>query len=417
MKPVLHALLGLAALLLSGSISARPEAPMLLMSTPGEALVVDIPENPPLPPMQLKDAWYAVSLEGQTLILSRTDKTRVPDWQLVARKTGPTPQTTTPVRHALTLPAPALLAFRLMSTGGNEKLPALKPGSYPSALSAPALLHDRWVASVQANGKPWSLSTPSQRRKDGALLAGSLQLVATDAKGEQHILVPPAHGMAFERQELLWVGALRSDSELDLLLKRTWLTGEVEYVLKLGDSLGYARLDTDYPIQRFAQGIEEYEGTETHASQQRRLPEGKFGLAALKLSEEAWNQAIASAESEGLPRQLFDRQLMLNGEKIRFSFEYLPRLAANGSEPSSSQFMWEGAVLVRAHFRGKSQTLQQTGPLDGSALRLQVDMLNGEPAIEISWAPHYNNSFVSYWVWSERDKRFLRLSRAQSQGC
>ena len=108
---------------------------------------------------------------------------------------------------------------------------------------------------------------------------------------------------------------------------------------------------------------------------------------------------------------------MLNGEKIRFSFEYLPRLAANDSGPSSSQFMWEGPVLVRAHFRGKSQILQQTGPLDGSALRLQVDMLDNEPAIEMSWAPHYNNSFVNYWVWSERDKRFLRLSRAQAQGC
>lgn len=424
MKFAFLSMFALASLLLSISADAETSPPMLLLSTPGEALQIDIPENAPSPPMRLKKAWYSVSLDGPSLVLERIVTTRRPDWNLIASRTDSqasasivTPKSSEPTRHAIAMSKSAVLAFRLDRSDPDEKLAPFRAGRYSSTLPLPAILHDRWKSSFQSNGRIWTVSTESARRKDGAMLSGSLQLVAASDAGERLILVPPAHGMAFVRQELLWLGSLRPNSEFDLLLKRTWVTGEIDYVLKVGKSLGYAKIDPDYPHAYFSQGVEEYEGTETHVSQKRPPPEGKFGAAALTIPEEIWNQAVSGANAEGLPKVLFDRQLTLKSEKMRVTVEYLPRLESIESAPSSGQFFWEGPVLVKAHFRGKSQILLQTGSLDGGSFRLQLDMLNGEPAIEISVWPHYNNSFVYYWVWGGTEGRFLRLSKAQSQGC
>lgn len=423
MKIVWLSIVALTSLLLSNGAAAETSLPTLYLSTPGETLQIDIPEHAPSPPMRMKYAWYSVSIDGQDLSLERTVTTRRSDWNEVITQTGGeaitsslSPKTTTTTRHAIDMAKTALFAFRLDVTDPSEKLLPFKSGKYPSSLTMPALLHDRWSSSFQSIGEAWTVYTESERRKDGGLLAGSLSLVAKNESGKKRLLVPPAHGMAFERQELLWLGSLRPNYGFDLLLKRTWVTGEIEYVLKIGESLGYAKVDPDYPIAFFSQGVEGYESVATHISQKRLAPDGKFGVAAFSIDSETWNKALDTAKADGLPKLLFERQLMLNTEKIRVTFEYLQRLEATESSPSSSQFFWEGPVLVKIHFRGKSQTLLQTANLD-DGFRLQVDTLQGDPAIQIQESPHYNNSFVKYWVWDTTKGRFLRLYAAHSQGC
>lgn len=406
-------------LLLCCHAYADPAPPTLLLTTPGEVMVTDVPLQA-LPPRRMTRAWYAVSLKDGALVLDRVVTTRKPDWTLTTRSTaiagGPTEMAAPevpPARHALDMPDAAVLGFRLSDTTDSEA--AFKAGVYPSFLRLPVLVQDRWKASFSVDGADWTLLTQSSRRKDGALLAGSLALFADN--GRRQLLLPPAHGMAFERQELLWVGRLRPDSELDLLVKRIWITGEVEYVLRVGHALGYALIDPDRPIQFFSSGVEESEATDVHVAHKRQLPQGKFGLAAFSVGEEAWNSALAEAERQGLPAFLFDRQLSLNDEKVRFTMEYLPRIVNSGSAPSSSMLMWEGPIIIKAHFRGKTQALLQTGAQDGGGLRLQLGLHDGEPAIQMSFSPHYNNGFEVWWVWDATQQRFVRLYKVHQQGC
>ncbi len=412
-------------LLSLSSAHANDETPSLYLYAPGSALDSELAAHEPPPPTLLKRAWYAISLDGSTLVLDRSVTTRATDWQFTQRSTSRQTHASTlklnplaPSRHALAMPEAAFLAFRF-----DEKI-AFKAGRYASVLPVPALLHDRWNAAFGANGKQWTVSTESVRRKDGGLLAGSLQLVATSNTGEKRVLVPPAHGMAFQRQELLWLGALQSNSQWDVLLKRTWITGEMDYVLTIGKSVKSQTIDLDYPHTYFSSGVEEYEEIATHRSQKRARPEGKFGAVGFSISEERWNQAVSEAASQMLPKVLFDRQLMVGTEKMRVTIEYLPRLAypSESSTPpvmssSAEGFFWGGPVVVKAHFRGKSQALMQTGQLDGSAFHIELDGLEAEPGVRVSFSPHYNNSLVYYWIWGDPEGRFLRLSKEHGQGC
>lgn len=338
---------------------ARAESPTveMLLTTPGEALDMDIPDHAPPPPITLQAPWYAVSIKDGSLALQAVQATRKPDWNVIFKSTGtpadggsadsekPGPQ------HALALPDSALLGFRLLDQEKQSPLP-LRPGNYPAALALPATLHDRWQATVQLDGKTWHLSTASARRKDGVLLAGSLSLVATSDAGERQVLLPPTDGAAFQREELLWLGTLHSHKdkpEIDLLIKRTWLTGKVEYVLKVGDAFGVTAFDPDHPYEVFSQGVEAYIETEAYVQQHRPVPPDKFGTAAFSIAEDAWNPALDAAEKDGLPRLLFDRQLELDGEKLRFTIEYLPRVSATGSPLSAALTdFWTGPVISQS---------------------------------------------------------------------
>jgi hypothetical protein len=418
----LRLLLTLALGLLAPAF-ARADAGMLYLSMPGETLQVDIPEGAGPPPIQLPARWYSISIDRSALVLGHVATTRLPDWTLSVRGTASSAAEPASVaelrsrpRHALAMSDSALLAFRPESEGslGPSRFQA---GRYPSALPVPVTLNDRWRASFKHSGERWTVMTESTRRKDGALLAGSMALVAIDPSGTRHVLVPPAHGMAFERQELMWIGALESSSRLDLLLKRTWITGEVDYVLRVGNVLGTANADSDRPQRLFSSGVDELEGTETHVAQPIGAHSGRFGAAAFEISEEAWNEAVAAATGPALPQLLFDRQLLLAGEKLRITVEYQPRLEARDGEASSSTVFREGPVLVKAHFRGRTQTLLQTRHLDGGPMRLQVDQVAGEAAVQASYWPHYNNFLMHYWVWNPAQGRFQRVARAQAQGC
>ncbi|MBI3229067.1 MAG: hypothetical protein HYZ45_02430, partial [Burkholderiales bacterium] len=155
-----------------------------------------------------------------------------------------------------------------------------------------------------------------------------------------------------------------------------------------------------------------------HISQKKTFELGNFLTPAISISEEKWNQAFELAVASELPKVMFDRHLMLATEKVRFTIEYLPRLQPEKDVATSAHYsLWEGPVVVKAHFRGKSQALLQIGTLDGGPFNVQVDLHDGLPAIQITSSPHYNNGFKYFWSWDDEKKRFLRLGSVQEQGC
>lgn len=427
MYRVLVKTLFLALLAFNQAVHAELVPPQLFVTLPGDVLAIDSPGSQP-PPSELPFQWYSVSIDSGNLRVDSATRTRSPDWTVVRRSTGVTEiggtvadstAATEPARHALALPTSALLAFRFDGGEPITSSPLIPFGTYPSA-APPFLLSADLRVAVAIGNESWTLSTEHARRKDGQLLAGSLALAATSPSGERLILVPPAAGMAFLRQEVLWVGRVTSSSLPSLILRRTWVTGEIDYVVTFDGAIGYARFDPDRAMRSFSSGVEEYESFERHVAQRRQPPNGKFGAAALAMSEDLWNASFERITETGLPGTLLDRQLSANAAgPVRFTVEYLPRWTAGDKERSSTnpEFFWEGPLLVKIHFRGKSQVLLQLGNLDGGPFRIQLDQLNGELAIEAAVSPHYNNSFVYYWIWSEADGRFLRLLSSHSQGC
>ena len=96
--------------------------------------------------------------------------------------------------------------------------------------------------------------------------------------------------------------------------------------------------------------------------------------------------------------------------------EYLPRVESP-QESSGNRPAWGGDVVVRVFFRGKSQVLMEASPPDGGAFELAVGVIGEEAGIRVRHQPHYNNSFIYYWIYDKEDQRFRRLSSEQSQGC
>lgn len=398
--------------------------PSLVLTAPGETLVAD--DGQPIPAGRLKDRWYSLSLDGTALRIDEVRTSRASDFTVrpLAAAQTPAPDAgalkyAARARFALALPPKALLGFHFANVDCPGQVPSIKPGNYASLLPAPVLLHDRWTTTVNSGAATWTLYTDSRRRKDGAMLAGSLSLIASNDREGKRVLVAPAHGMAFERQELLWLGSLRGDGKLDFLFKRVWVTGEVEYILRTGGSQALHKVDQDYPHLKFSLGVEpESDAVFTHVAQHRLPPEGKFGQAAFSIDEATWNEALARAEKEALPKLLFDRLLVLNGEKMRVTMEYLPRAQrVDDGSISSTTIFWEGPVLLKVHYRGKAQVIFQANGMDGDNFHFAAGVLDGEPGLKLSYYPHYNNSFVYYWVWDAAKGRFMRLSTEHSQGC
>jgi hypothetical protein len=426
-------ILFLALLVFNHAAHSEPAVPQLYVTLPGDVLGIDTPEQE-APPSKLLLRWYAVSLDGRNLRIDPITRTRSPDWTVTSRSTGTTAASGATaistnaaelVSHALALPDSALLAFRFAEDEPITSSPRIPFGIYPSAVPPFLLTTELQVPAAMGGKDSWILSTEYVRRKDDQLLAGSLALIATRSSAKRLVLVPPAAGMAFIRQEVLWAGriatsirALEDSAPPSLLLRRTWVTGEVDYVVVIDGAIGNAYFDPDRAMRSYSSGVMESESFWRHVTQRRQPPSGKFGMAAFTVKAEVWDDSLRRIAETELPETLFDRQLVINAEPVRFTIEYLPRWIAQNQERSSTsdEFFWDGPLLVKVHLRGKSQVLLQLGALE-SDFRIQLDQLNGELAIEASVRPNYNNEFVYYWVWSEADGRFLRLLRSGSQGC
>ncbi len=381
-------------------------AAALQLSLPGEA--IDEPEPA---------RWLAATLEDEGLVLAPVAGTRRSDWTVLLQESATDPETrrtrtefTEKKPAALDLPADALLALQSDRAA---------PGRHANALEAPVLLREGWRQRVVVQGEHWLLEAEARHGADGRLLAGSMSIMATKlGEPPRTELLPPAVGMAFQRQELLWVGRTTGAGAPDLLLRRTWITGEVDYVMVLAAERAVATLDADHPWLKFSSGAEEASSTARHA-RSRPLVGGRFGLAAFKLGEGEWNEALARQVQAATRATLFDRQLKVDDEALRFTADYLPRWdGGEGGETSTAPgFAWGGPAVLKVNFRGTTQALLQTGLLDGSPMRVQVGRLGGEPAIEVQYQPHYNNGFVQRWVWDASERRFVRLLKQQDQGC
>ncbi len=409
--------------LLLASLSAWPgndESATMSFSLPGQPLAYEEATTAVPPEYLEKNFWYSVSINDESLKIDRVRQTRPSDWLYVEGKNseefaGVVADFSKRGSPALALPEGSLFAF---STSDKRRF---KPGQYPSLLNSGQILRTDWEQTISLGAETWTVFTLHEKRPDGILLAGSITLVASNSKGERRVLVPPATEMAFARQELLWLGDLDGDAKPDVLLKRVWITGEVDYVFAVENLSGSVYEDPDHPYRAFSSGIEESFSVFRHVDQRVPMPRGDFEKAGFAFSDEDWNRMLDEAAKTKLPKLLADRSLAVDGERIRFTFEYLPRAEASGNFSHSSRsenFSWEGPVLVRVHFRDGSQVLMQAPPLDGGGIGIQVALLNGEPAIRISFQPHYNNDFTRYWIWNPAGKgRFQRLLIDQSQGC
>jgi hypothetical protein len=387
----------LIALSFAAIIAATP-----LAAIAAERLNVSMP-GADLEPYGAK--WYAISLEGKELVITPVNTHRTSEWTTISIVKS---EKSTETAKALNLPQEALFAI-------SDPDGSVGAGRYASILDAPMTLRAGMAFQLGGN---WVLGTEHKKRPDGDMLAGSLSLVATNRQGLRQVVLPPASGMAFARQELLWLGRTKQGGGWDALVRRTWLTGESEYVLAVGGALALAVADSDRPITKFSLGIEESEVESRHAAQKHEAPAGKFGIAAFSIEEAVWNVSLDKAVADAKPATLFDRKLMLAVDQIRFTADYIPRWqASDGDTHSGNADTWAGPVLLRAYYRGASQPLLEIGALDGNALRVQVGTISGKPAIEVSYQPHYNNILTYHWIWNEELRRFQRLSRYHVQGC
>jgi hypothetical protein len=180
--------------------------------------------------------WNLIVIAGNQLIIGVVSQSKRGGWRIST--TGPIDKTgfvESPIRHAvreqseqLALPNGAILGFHFRRIDRPGPITTFAPGKHLSALSVPIILGTELKQLITIRNETWTLTTTYQRRPDGQLLAESLSLIAINSGGVQRVLVPPAAGMAFLRQELVWVGRISAGSIVDFVLRRIWLTGEIE---------------------------------------------------------------------------------------------------------------------------------------------------------------------------------------------
>jgi hypothetical protein len=433
---------------LVGFQGAHAQYGRLVLSYPGEDLYVpELPKNVKLSTWLADQQWSSLSLKDGALTVGPVTESIESDWVSVSGKNADRLLEGKTLKHppkstgiSLKSPDGTLVFARFDIENGNGSK-GLTPGNYPSYVE-PALLREGWTLPIETGGRKWKFSTRHQKRPDGKLLAGSLELLLESGEPEHpKVILPRASGMAFEKQEVLWLGDLNGDSVPDLIIKRTWLSGEFDIFLLVSNALTFnfasITFDPDRPTSYFSSGVEP-ESNGFRWNKKWPTPTAfKFSeKGRFSIGEENWHKMLfpnapplyqeivqskleTSPPSEdllSLPITLTDRLFKLDGETIRFTLEHLPRAAAQ-DESSSSGSTWGGTVLVRTTFRGKTQVLMEASRPDSGIFSLSVGTINGEPSIRIDHQPHYNNSFRQYWIYDQATSRFRRLQIEQSQGC
>lgn len=407
----------LSLFLILGTQCARADDAWLQLALPGQPLSRTGQHE-----KDTLSGWYALSLKEGVLVVKPAGSSIPSDILYVSGKRSdqllagkPLQRSAKPNGFSIKASADTLLLMRIeQNIGGARRLTS---GQFPSSIAAD-ILREGWTATGEVGGRKWNFSVTHKKRPDGKLLAGSLEILADpDFPNESRkVLLPRAGGMAFAKQELLWLGDLNGDGEPDLLLRRTWVTGEIDFVLVVSPMLATAYFDPDHPATYFSSGVEpDSNAFEWHKDQPVPAPVKFISKGTFSLGEEEWIRLLPDY-TVSLPKVLADRQFKLNGEIIRFTLEHLPR-AENETVSSAGNDMWGGSVLVKVSFRGKSQVLMQAGQPDSGKFSLSVGWLNGKPGVMINHQPHYNNSFIRYWLFDEAESRFRRMQSVQSQGC
>lgn len=406
-----------AALCLSvGSGLACAEAD-LRMQAPGDALLTYNEDDPPSSEVA-SGRWQSVRVTRDGLWIETVAALRASDH--ASAQGGPEQSWLDfgasdfkPTGDALAMGDDALFGMYLVD--GTSR-PLLRADRYPSALPGPAVLRTGWRAEVRVGDAAWTLRTEHEVQADGRLVPGSLQLLAVDEAGQSTVLVGAALSMVFERQELLWVGDLDGDRRLDVLLRRIHVDGQIEYWLRVAGAVGIASIDTDQPDLGYSSGVEESISVLRHRQTPYAPPPARFGIAALSIGETEWNEWLQSPSTTAVVR--YDRTLMLGDEPLRITVESVPRPDREQAREDSSTSYYGGGMLLRVHFRGRAQVLANLGWLDGSPLQIQADLVDGVPALQMQYMPHYNNHYTHYWHWSDEDRpRFRCWAIYHSQGC
>lgn len=408
----------IAALCLSlgcGSALASSEIRML---APGGAMTTYDEARPPASEVA-SGLWQSVRVTRDGLSIETVTTLRASDY--ASAQGGPErswldfgPGDFKPTGEALDLGDDALFGLYLIDSRTDR--PALRDGHYPSALPGSVVLRSGWRSDVRVDDATWTLRTEHQVQADGRLVPGSMELIVRGADGHESVLVGAALSMAFQRQELLWVGDLDGDRQLDALLRRVHIDGRIEYLLRIRDASGFALVDEDHPYEGYSSGVEESIALQRHRDVSHGPPPSRFGIAALQIDATEWNSWLDTPSTTAMLR--YDRTLMLHGEPLRITVESVPRPERKPDGEDSSTGYYGAGLLLRAHFRGRSQVLANLGTLDGSDLRIQADLVDDVPALQVYYVPHYNNLFEYYWRWSDGDEpRFRRWAVYHAQGC
>lgn len=401
----------------------------LELAYPGDTLYQENrPKKTKLSTWVAQQRWSALSVRDGVLHVEPVTETTQSDWVSVAGKDadyvlakGAFKRPPKSAMLALKPPTDAVVLARIDLDNGASA--GFDPGAYPGYI-APAVLREGWTASAEVAGRKWKFYTRHEKRTDGKMLAGSLEIMADDGSNQEPmVLLPKASGMAFARQELLWLGDLNGDMEPDLLLKRTRLTGDIDIVVVAAHRRGLTYHDPDQPITYFSSGVEpESNGFSWNRKSPLPVTSEFVAHGSFSIDEEEWKKKMypqeqpSPMEPPALPVLLADRQFKWGGETIRFTLEHLPR-ASNHHDSSASESTWGGSVVVRAFFRGKSQALMEAEAPDSGQFTLSIGMIGNKPGIKVDHQPHYNNGFTRHWIYDKNEARFRRLSVVHSQGC
>ena len=375
----LKALLSLAATMCAPFVQAEDRGSIQL-ELPGSPIYLEPQEKPV--------EWYALSLKSDMLSVQRVSGTRPSDHMHVFgdaadRLLAGQPLDGKAEAQGYTMNAPADTLLLLRIEHGNE----IPTGQYRSNLPS-EVLREGWRQTAEIAGRKWNFFVRHQKRPDGKLLAGSLEIMATqESAKEPTILLPPANGLAFKKQELLWLGDFNTDGQPDMLLRRAWITGEVDFVVVIPPTFASVYMHPDKPAKYFSSGVEPSSNYYLwHKSSPTPAPVDFVAQDSLSIDFEAWHKLLPDPYAPA-PKVLADQTFKPNGETLRIALEHLPRVQGEqGSTPLDST-IWMGTVLVKATFRGKVHVLAQVVPPDegsfdfvGRANRRQAGRTHQSPA-------------------------------------
>lgn len=362
--------------------------------------------------------WYQFSVNNNNLNIKLISKLRPSDWLKAIENTSEA-NNSSPVfkSSGYTVDTANDALFSMNMTDENGRYKKVSTGFFSSVLPTSQIITQNWRFPFNLDKQRYQIYSEYQYQENGALLNGSMTLKISTPKNKSEVILAPADNAIYRRQELLWLGDLDSNNYPDLILKRTLLTNEYEYVLVINGQSQAIRIDSDNPIKISSSGAEEESITIQHRTETRSLTPKKFGLVAFSLNQENFNDKLSNARKTQLPSILDDRLLNLNDEPLRITFEHIPRFQiANGGISSAIYNPWGGSVLIKTYFRGQVSVIMEMGDLDGS-FKLQADLVNTQPAIQIYYDPHYNNNLINYWLWDEQQLRFRRWLIVHNQGC
>lgn len=366
---------------------------------------------------EIKD-WYAISLYKNQLTISQCQKKTQSDW---IYKSGSLSESIAQIamkkgkrqKDALALPPNGLFAFKAL-TDSNQVI-HFKEASVQSILDTTIILKNNFERKITFGTQKVTLLAKGQKREDNRLLAGSMTLYAI-RNSDTTILMPPEAGALYSKQELLWLGDVNKDGQLDALIKRTSKVGTSTMHFYFCSTHNRYEIDEDYPYQVYSAGIEDYLGILKHDAQQLPLKGVEpFGRKAFSVSNSAFYDSNIELDSLKTPTTLLDKMLILDGEKVRFTYDHTPRYG--GKEGAYNVYYGSTATHITVHYQGHSQALMDIGASDGSPTRIQIDKIDNKVAIKIEYMPHYNNIFTMYWIWDTDKQRFRRYMQYHAQGC